>query len=351
MSELIKLEEINPLALFQENGLDPLLEKITEEVKLFVPDISTAAGRKEITAMCTKITKSRDLIEEAGKGLVKDWKAKSKIVDTERKRSKDHLNALKVKVRESLTAHELAEKEREKSILEAIEHLQALGARSKSISVTANDLTNTLEELRKFCNDFDFMEFDGGAEVHFNDSVNFLIERRSSLKQEEEKERIALEEKQRLEEENRKLKEEASQREAKERDEKLKRDAVENERKNQEDKRIKDAADSKARIEKAEKDQEEANERAANAIKKLEQEKKEAAENERKKIEAEELKKKQEQEKRESDLEHRKKINNEALKDIELALTNCDKVTTFDIAKFVLTEIARGNVKNVTVNY
>ena len=55
MKELIVIEEFNAVQIFDGEHLDPLLERITEQVKGFVSDTSTAKGRKEIASLANKI--------------------------------------------------------------------------------------------------------------------------------------------------------------------------------------------------------------------------------------------------------------------------------------------------------
>jgi len=108
--ELIKIEQVNAMELFtKEKGLDPILEKIKEEVANFKADISTISGRKEIARMAHKVSRSKTYIDNVGKGLVAELKLKPKLIDNERKRIRGVLDQLKVSVREPLSKWEDAE--------------------------------------------------------------------------------------------------------------------------------------------------------------------------------------------------------------------------------------------------
>ncbi len=108
-TELIQTTDINPVKLFSESGLDPILEEITEHVKSLDADLSTAKGRKEIASMAHKVAKSKTYLDELGKDLVAGQKATIKKVDGERKRMRDYLDNLKAEVRKPLTEWEEAE--------------------------------------------------------------------------------------------------------------------------------------------------------------------------------------------------------------------------------------------------
>lgn len=101
-------------ALFQENGLDPILNEIKKKVDEFESDVTKAEGRKEIKSFAYKIAQSKTFIDTAGKELVAKQKAALKLIDTERKRSRDFLDEQKTIVRQPLTNYEDAEKEKER---------------------------------------------------------------------------------------------------------------------------------------------------------------------------------------------------------------------------------------------
>jgi len=106
---LIAVEKINALEVFN-GGMLPIIDEIHKKVAVLVPDVTTAKGRKEIASMANKIARSKTLLDEVGKNLVADWKAKAKVVDDNRKLMRDKLDALKESTRAPLTAWEEQER-------------------------------------------------------------------------------------------------------------------------------------------------------------------------------------------------------------------------------------------------
>ena len=129
MTDLIPMD-ITPAKLFTEKGLDPILEAVKKKVDEFKPDAESVTGRKEITSFAYKIAQSKTFIEKAGKELVSKQKAAIKLIDTERKRSRDFLDEQRDRARLPLTRWEEAEEkliaeEAAKIELEA-DHTEAL---------------------------------------------------------------------------------------------------------------------------------------------------------------------------------------------------------------------------------
>lgn len=113
MDELIVLE--NPVAIYTENRVDEILEKITKAAKSVVVDVSTAAGRKECASVANKVARTKVFLDSTGKELVSDWKEKAKIVDADRKKIRDTLDELKATVRAPLTEYERVQQEKEEA--------------------------------------------------------------------------------------------------------------------------------------------------------------------------------------------------------------------------------------------
>ncbi len=112
MNELITLDTLQPLQVFTENGLDPLIDKVEKEARSILLDISTEKGRKEIASLAHKIAKSKTALDKMGKDLVSGWKEQAKKVDTERSKAWDRLEALQKEIRQPLTDWEDREKAR-----------------------------------------------------------------------------------------------------------------------------------------------------------------------------------------------------------------------------------------------
>ena len=100
-------------SIFTAGGLDPVLEGVKAKVDEFTPNIGTAAGRKEVASFAYKIAQTKTFLDSLGKDLVADKKAQISLVDAERKRSRNFLDAMKDRARKPLTDWENEEKIRE----------------------------------------------------------------------------------------------------------------------------------------------------------------------------------------------------------------------------------------------
>jgi hypothetical protein len=107
------IRSLNPVEVFADGGMTPLLEKIRQQVMTYVPNVDTAAGRQDIRSLAYKVAQSKTALDSLGKDLVADWKAKAKRVDEARRQAREYLDALKMEVRQPLTDYEEAEKARE----------------------------------------------------------------------------------------------------------------------------------------------------------------------------------------------------------------------------------------------
>lgn len=310
-NELIVIEKVNPIEVFTGNGLDPLLEQIRAEVSSFEPNLETATGRKEIASMAHKVSKSKVVIDNLGKDLVADWKNKAKQVDAARKSARDFLDNLKEEVRKPLTVWE----EKEEARLEA-ERLQREIATAHETAISENELFDRQRE----------------------------IERKESELAKQEEERIAKEqaekqERERIEREER-LKREAAEQAKREAEEAARREREELERKEREAIEAKEraereiiAAEERAKIEKQQ------------AIEAEQRRAKEEAERvERERVEMERIKR---------EAEEKKAANKKHQRNINLNAVGCFVSEGFDndLAKKVVTLIAQGKIKHVTINY
>jgi len=211
MNDYLIPMDINPVKLFSENGLDPILNEIKKKVDEFEPDVETATGRKQIASFAHKIAKSKTFIEKMGKELVSKQKAAIKLIDNERKRSRDFLDEQRDKARQPLTEWEEAEK-------------KALAEEAARVEFNL-DHTEALEFHVLWLKEKEF------------EALKAKIEKEKEEKrQEAEKERL---EKEQAEREER-LKKEAAEQAKKDAEEKATAEREEAERKAAEEKRIAD---------------------------------------------------------------------------------------------------------------
>lgn len=302
-TELIVKEDINPIELFTDDNIDPVLNKITRKAKEFIPDISTSASRKEIASMAYKISQSKTFLDKLGKDLVSNWKTKAKQVDASRKHIRDYLDNLRDEIRQPLTDFETEEKRKK----------------------------DEAKKLAEYLSDWDSAILDN----EIFDREREVARKEAELARQEE-ERKAKEEKERLEKEQI------------ERETQLKKDAEDRARRKAEEKAEREKEEIRKREAKAKFEKEEAEQAA--------REKQEAIIAERKRAEVEAKRKEHERLTAEriekerlaaiaADKEHRAHINREALTD--LINLGIDEET----GKEIIRAIAQGKISHITINY
>jgi len=322
MKELTILDEKSLVKLFTEGDLDETLKKIEQEVLSVVPDTASSKGRKEIASLAMKVAKSKVAIDKAGKELVSDWKAKSKLVDASRKESREFLDNLKAEVRKPLTEWE-DEKERKET--EAKLSAELLIAHIEGLQ------ENSLFDREK-------VMLEKEAEASRIASEKRLAEEKR-LSEERIKERAELRAKEKAEAEAQSKIDEAERFEAEAvaTAERLKREAIE--------------AKENARLlaEKADNDRLQAEKDAKAAQERAVRQAEENARYEAKCKEADRLQAEEDArvkaDKLAANKAHRAKFNREAVK----SFTNEGFSET--VAKNIITLIAQGKIKNVSVNY
>lgn len=105
MSDLIVVEKLELVPFFTKgNQVEGVIAALTKEAESFVAgDLSVKKNRDAVKAMVTKFTKSKTYLESKGKELAAEYKAIPKAIDANRKTVKDSLTALQDLVRKPLT--------------------------------------------------------------------------------------------------------------------------------------------------------------------------------------------------------------------------------------------------------
>ncbi len=339
---LAVINEKNVVQFFAEKGLDPVLEKIREEVASFKPDMTTETGRAAIASFAFKIAKMKNRMDDLGKQLVSGIKQQAKVIDAERSRAWDVIEALQHQVRKPLTEWEEKEKQRvanHKSTLDSIS-----GSLALPINVSIAEIESRLVALSTFVGK-DFEEFSDLTNQTLNNAIEQLTFKLDAMKK-AEADRLELVRLQQAEED----------RKRKEREEEIARDAAAKAKKEAEDKaetdriaaekKAKDEADASANREAAEKaraDKAEADKAAAIEQARIEKEAAVAAE--RKRADDEKKKSDDEAAAREKDKKHKAKINNEALAALS-AITGAEAS-----AKKIIEAIAKSQIPHVKITY
>ncbi|HDU8664040.1 TPA: hypothetical protein RG707_003882 [Serratia liquefaciens] len=301
-------------AFINDEFVDSLINKIREEASAVVGDLNKAAGRKVYISMAAKVRSTKVMIDDAGKDLVAEMKKRPALVDASRRKVREALDELAVKVRKPVTDWE-AEQER----IKAEHQMQAWHAEALEI----NDAFDKALAER--------IESDHEIALLMNDKRDRDI---AEAKVEAERQRIAHEEE---------LKRQAA--------EQAKRDA---------DAEIAAAAqretDARAALEKAEQDAKAAAERAERerleVVERAEREKLEAVEEERLRAQqaeqarlAEEKRIADEAAEKAANVEHRRAVNRSVVAGLISA------GVPEDCAKKCVEAVARMQVQHMTINY
>lgn len=335
----------NPVSvLLSEKTYSQFYEHIKSETASFVPDTSTASGRKEIAAIAYKVTRTKTAIDAAGKKLNEEARAQINAVDASRRKIRDELDALAEEVRRPLTEWEEVEKRRATRAKEILETVIALG--NSAPSDDSQEIRDRITELGTVYVDPDIMgdDYDQATAAQTESLAHLNAHLDRALKAEADAAELA-----RLRAEN-----EERERLARESAEKEEAERLAKERADR------DAAEQKAREERAanaarekvEREAKEAIERAerekAEAVAKAEAEARavrEAAEREHRQREVEAKRIADEQAARDADKAHRSAVMKAAKKAV--MAQGADEET----AKKIVLAIVAGEVPNVTLRF
>lgn len=229
----------NPgLVLLDRERFNQFYEAIKEETDKLVPDLTTEVGRKRIASMARKVATTKVAIDDAGKLLNEDSRAKINLVDAARREIRDRLDALRDEVRKPLTDWEANEAARVERMDEFFVNLRQAGV--VGAEETADKIERRLSTVRAHTldEDFDLALFrDRIEEVRtLRADVIATLERALERIRKEEADRAELE----------RLRAEAAEREAKERSEAEAKAAAEAEARDKADREARAAAEAEA---------------------------------------------------------------------------------------------------------
>ena len=320
-------------AFATQGGTDALFERIAEQARSFVPDVTTRKGREEIGSVAMKVSKSKTLTEKYAKDLVAEEKARIKLIDSDRIQFCKKMDSLRDEILAPRDAWEQAEKDRvakhEESILSINFYKTAVIADKDSVW-----LKGVIRNVEEIAIDSSFEEFEEQAKIAKYETLEFL--RKALVEREKyEAEQAELE----------RLRQAEQVRQQQERDAQIAREAAEKATREAEEKARLEA--ERVQREKLEAEQREARLKAEKEAAELRAV--QAAENERKRIEAEQVAKAEAERKAEearlANVEHRKQICSEALKGLT------DLGLSVDQGKAVLNAINKGLVPHVSIKF
>jgi hypothetical protein len=327
MSDSLVLVQAQPIEkLFDRATIDPILEEIKKQCRAVPVDISTDAGRKACASLAFRIAKTKTFIEGQRITLVASEKKRLAAIDSEGKRIREELDALKEEVRRPLTEWEEAEEQRIKKHEALILELGRVGDLG---IVTAADIEKRIAYLESV--DLSGLaEFTLRARTAKDEALGFFRRRLLQVKKEEE-DRV----------EFARLRQEEEARAQKARDEAIAAKAradAESRAKEAENRAAKAEAEALAAKARAKADAEAAERKAKIAQERAVQQERERADRQRQaEVDAEA--------KREANKRHRTKINNQAID--ALIEEGIDKT----VAKAVIELIAKDEIPNVRISY
>ena len=360
--ELQVLEQNVIVQAFQtQGGTDALFERIAEQARSFVPDVTTRKGREEIGSVAMKVSKSKTLTEKYAKDLVAEEKARIKLIDDDRIQFCKKMDSLRDEILAPRDAWEQAEKDRVKKHEDAIESIKNNAC--YYIDTTLVELKQSLVFAEQVIVDESFEEYQEQAKIAKYEAIE-LLRAAVANREKYEAEQSELE----------RLRQAEIERQQKERDEKIAREAADKARVEAEAKaqaeanrieRERKEAAEKAEREKLEAEQREARlkaekeaaelreqqlkQQAIEREKQAEIDRQNAVEAERKRIEQEAQAKaeaeRKEQAAREANKAHKRKICNEALQ----GLTSIG--VSEELGKQILQAIHKGEVPHVSIKF
>ncbi len=333
VNELQVLEQNVIVAAFaKRGGTDELYERIAQEVRSHVPDVSTKKGRDAIGSLALKISKSKTLIEKCGKELVAEQKAQIKVIDDDRISIVKKFDLLRDEVLAPRDAWEQAEKDRVAKHSQFISNIKVMYG--LCFDLPSLEIKKAIDSLESLVVDSSLDEYEQEAKLAKFETIEAL---RTALvaREKHEAEQAELE----------RLRQAEILRQQQEREAQIAREAAEKATREAEEKARFEA--ERVQREKAEAEQREARLKAEKEAAELRTQ--HAAEAERKRIEAEQAAKleaeRKAEEARQANQAHRKKICNEALKGL-LAL-GIDEAK----GKEILQAINKGLVPHVSIKF
>lgn len=335
-TELAVISGLNPVDVFKPGGLDKVLATIDATVKAMPPvDISTEKGRKECASRAAKIARSKSYIDKMGKDHGEELRKNLNGINAERKRGVDFLQALQDEVRAPLTAYEKAEEARIAAHDKTLDDIEQAAEHTQ-----INCLTLTVDAMQREKKEIEALlsrpwdEFSDKATVTISKALatidQCIAKREAHLLEQAELAR---------------LRQEAADREQKEREERIAAEAAEKAKADEERKRVEaEERAARAEAEKAEAEARAERERVeAEANAKAREEA--AAQAERDRIAAEQKAEADAAAKREANQRHRNKIH----KEVSTAIAEAFKVSG-DIEHLVL-RMAAGDIPHVSITY
>ena len=338
-------------AFATQGGSLLLVDRIAEEVRKHVPDVTTKKGRDAIGSLAAKVSKSKTVAEKYAKDLVAEEKARIKLVDDDRIQFVKRMDALRDEILAPRDAWEQAEKDRISKHVAAINEIKEINS-DGTLAGGSECIKKSIDWLENRVIDSSFEEYEEQAKLAKFETLEVLRKalgvREKFESEQAELERLRIAEQQRIQHErDAQIAREAAEKATREAEEKARFEAERVQREKLE------AEQREARL-KAEKEaallrEEQLKQQAIEREKQAEIDRQNAIEAERKRIEQEAQAKAEAERKAEearlANVEHRKQICSEALKGLT------DLGLSVDQGKAVLNAINKGLVPHVSIKF
>lgn len=352
-TEIIALVEATPvIVLTDKKKYSAFFNAMKAECDAHVPDLSTETGRKKIASLAYKVARTKTAIDDAGKKLNEEARARINAIDESRREIRQQLDTLKDEVRKPLSEWEAAEERREESSKAELQSIRDMGR--VDFDDTAETVGEKIKQLSAMVIDADLhKELAGVVDAAKAQALGSLNDAHARLLREEQEraelERLRAEaaERERLEAEKREKEESERRRAAAEKAEHDRIAALQR----QAEERARAEAEQKA------KEEREATERAhAEALateRRRAEEAERAAQADRDRIAREEAERAaaaqreaDEQARRDADRAHRSKVMT-AAKEAIMEAGEVDEAA----AKRIVLAIAAGNVPSINIRF
>lgn len=323
-----------------EGGAKALFDRIAEQARSVVPDLSTDKGRKAIASMARKVASTKTAFDAHGKQLKEQYTVITNKIDADRKLFRDSCDALRDEIRKPLTEWEEA---REAHIQAIKDRISAFDSGRVDAFSSSDLIKQVISEVEAIAIDESFEDFANEAAIKKDAALNsFKKSLEEALKREAEQAELE------------RLRKEQLEREQRERDERIAKEAADKARIEAEAKALAEKRrverEKQEAEEKAEREKREAAEREARLIAEKEEAElraQQAAAMERQRIEREQAAKEEAERKaeeaRQKNQAHRKKICGEALQGLlDLGVDEAK-------AKDILQAINKGKVPHVSI--
>lgn len=330
----VAIEQAVYMAAFsQENGLQNIVAQISEQAKAQAAEITTdmtiAKNRRALVSLARTVASAKVEIDNTGKSLVEDAKARIKVVDNNRKAVRDQLDELRDAIRQPVTEWEEAEKAKEAAIEADKQQIRTL---SQFIDESGNRKTS--EQLKADFNRINaFTQSDNADIIATAETALNLLQQHIQAAQQYESQQAEIA----------RLEAEKAAREKAEYEAKIAAQAAEQAKREAEAQAEREAIE-RAKIEAQLKAEAAEREKQAMA-ERMEAEKQAAAEAERQRIEAEQRAKAEAEAKRASDENHIRQIN----RGIYTVMLNCG--ISEQAAQAFLLKLQNGEVPHLKVCY